>query len=182
MLEFNDYLAAQRAIKKAKEIQRSQLTNRFSLLDMETEQSRNAPIIASPAAVGYGPAVAMPTLTSMMPAMPSLEGVGEDETDTSLISTPKFSPMGKSPGASFNRDSTALDMSSFSSTNGVMPASIANIFQQEGEDTTTPHPRQPPPVLPKPSVYITLSGLYLQHNLPQYTLCYINKPLPLSMV
>ena len=44
----------------------------------ETDQSAHAPMIAAPAAVGYGPTVAMPTLVGMMPEMKDFE---EDETD-----------------------------------------------------------------------------------------------------
>ena len=39
---------------------------RLSLLDMEIEQDKVAAQIASPAAWGYGPALAMPTLMGMM--------------------------------------------------------------------------------------------------------------------
>ena len=48
---------------------------------METEQDTYAPTIASPAAYGFGPSVAMPTLLGMMPDMPnfdeSIDGEGE---------------------------------------------------------------------------------------------------------
>ena len=58
------------------------LSNRFSLLGMEVPDhhlsAHGAPMIASPAAVGYGPTVAMPTLMGMMPEMKDFD---EEETD-----------------------------------------------------------------------------------------------------
>ena len=120
------FAAAERSSRKAREIERNQKTNRLSLLDMEMEQSKNAPSIASPAAFGYGPALTMPTLMGMMPDMPPLDQSGEGPNlDSSLISAPSFSPERTQPGNV--RDSVALDMSNFGS--GQMPTSIANIFQ-----------------------------------------------------
>ena len=120
------FAAAERNSRKAREIERNQKTNRLSLLDMEMEQSKNAPSIASPAAFGYGPALTMPTLMGMMPDMPPLDQSGEGPNlDSSLISAPSFSPERTQPGNV--RDSVALDMSNFGS--GQMPTSIANIFQ-----------------------------------------------------
>ena len=124
-------------MKKAREIQRNQKTNRLSLLDMETEQSKNAPSIASPAAVGYGPALTMPTLMGMMPDMPNFDQSGDGQKlDTSLISAPGFSPDGRHSGNV--RESVALDTSHFDS--GQMPTSIANIFQgaEEGRGSVQP--------------------------------------------
>ena len=51
---------------------------------MDTERVTNAPTIASPAAYGFGPSVAMPTILGMMPDMPAYEegtdgGEGEGE-------------------------------------------------------------------------------------------------------
>ena len=120
------FAAAERNSRKAREIERNQKTNRLSLLDMEMEQSKNAPSIASPAAFGYGPALTMPTLMGMMPDMPPLDQSGEGPNlDSSLISASSFSPERTQPGNV--RDSVALDMSNFGS--GQMPTSIANIFQ-----------------------------------------------------
>jgi len=104
---------------------------------METEQSKNAPSIASPAAVGYGPALTMPTLMGMMPDMPNLDQSGDGQKlDTSLISAPGFSPDGRHSGNA--RESVALDTSHFVS--GQMPTSIANIFQgaEEGRGSVQP--------------------------------------------
>ena len=109
-------------------------------------------MLASPAAVGYGPTMAMPTLMGMMPEMPRMEDGGKP--DTSLISAPSFSPDGKLPqfhlhGASVEgtpRQSVALDMSNFS---GDVPASIANIFQSPGNKEQSQELMQPPPV-PQP--------------------------------
>lgn len=64
--------------------------NRLSLLGMEMERSTVAPMIASPAAEGWGPTVAMPTLMGMMPEMPSLDDSGHGEQ--TLLSVPGFTP------------------------------------------------------------------------------------------
>ena len=55
---------------------------RLSLTDMEMIRNTNAPVIASPAAYGFGPSVAMPAILGMMPDNPNLdetEGSGEGE-------------------------------------------------------------------------------------------------------
>ena len=120
---------------RAAEVQRNE-KNRLSLLDMETEQSRNAPIMASPAAFGYGPALAMPTLMGMMPQFDGGEG-GPGELDVSLISAPSFSQGGRT-----------LDLSGYS---GEVPPSIANIFQNvsvEEGGHAKPRPHTPPPQSP----------------------------------
>ena len=62
-----------------------QNSRRLSLLDMQMQRSTNAPVIASPAAFGHGPTVAMPTLMGMMPEMPSLDDSNE-YGDNSLLS------------------------------------------------------------------------------------------------
>ena len=49
---------------------------RLSLTDMDTECLTNAPTIASPAAYGFGPSVAMPAILGMMPEMPKFEDEG----------------------------------------------------------------------------------------------------------
>ena len=70
---------------------------RLSLLDMEARPFTHAPMIASPAAVGYGPTFANPTILGMMPEMPKFEEStdgGEEGNDSSLLST---SGMGLSP-------------------------------------------------------------------------------------
>lgn len=58
--------------------------NRLSLLGMEAGASTIAPMIASPAAEGWGPTVAMPTLMGMMPEMPSFDESGQEQTLLSL--------------------------------------------------------------------------------------------------
>ena len=55
---------------------------------MDMEQSTNAPVIASPAAFGFGPSVAMPALLGMMPEMSNAEetdGEEGDEGEASLL-------------------------------------------------------------------------------------------------
>ena len=57
-------------------------SNRLSLLGMEVpnyDHSAHAPMIAAPAAVGYGPTVAMPTLMGMMPEMKDFEEETDDD-------------------------------------------------------------------------------------------------------
>ena len=54
---------------------------RLSLTDMDTDRVINAPSIASPAAFGFGPSVAMPTLLGMMPDMPNMEEGADGEGD-----------------------------------------------------------------------------------------------------
>ncbi len=58
--------------------------NRLSLLDMEAGAMTVAPMIASPAAEGWGPTVAMPTLMGMMPEMTSFDESGQEHTLLSL--------------------------------------------------------------------------------------------------
>ena len=43
--------------------------------------NKNAPTIASPAAYGFGPSVAMPTLLGMMPQITNLDDDDEDEDE-----------------------------------------------------------------------------------------------------
>ncbi len=119
--------AARQAIRRAKaaQIQRTEM-NRLSLLGMEMNQDRDAPIMASPAALGYGPALAMPTLMGMMPEMPSFSEGDSSQLDTSLTSALNFSPDGRQlyiAGAGV-RDPTV---------GGEMPPSIANLFQNAGK-------------------------------------------------
>ncbi len=59
-----------------------QRSKRLSLTDMDTEHSnKNAPMIASPAAFGFGPSVAMPTLLGMMPQVTNLDDETEGEEE-----------------------------------------------------------------------------------------------------
>lgn len=58
--------------------------NRISLLGMEAGASNIAPMIASPAAEGWGPTMAMPTLMGMMPEMPNFDESGQEHTLLSL--------------------------------------------------------------------------------------------------
>ena len=46
---------------------------------MDTEWNKNAPIIASPAAIGFGPSVAMPALLGMMPEFTDLDDEMDEE-------------------------------------------------------------------------------------------------------
>ena len=71
-------VSAEREAQKKKrmndDIEDLSSSNRFSLLGMEvSDYTAHAPMIAPPAALGYGPAVAMPTLMGMMPEMKDFE-------------------------------------------------------------------------------------------------------------
>ena len=59
--------------------------NRISVLDTEVEQSHTAPVIASPAAFGHGPTLAMPTLLGMGQQMETrVESVDYSDIDLPL--------------------------------------------------------------------------------------------------
>ncbi len=76
--------------------------------------------MASPAAIGYGPTLAMPTLFGMMPEMPSFSEGESSQLDTSFTSA-----LGLSPEGEADRSSAA---------GGEMPLSIANLFPDTGPD------------------------------------------------
>ncbi len=62
--ERQDQIKEKKAKKRTKKIS-VESGNRISVFDTEVEQSRFAPVIASPAAFGHGPTLAMPTLMGM---------------------------------------------------------------------------------------------------------------------
>ena len=53
------------APRRQKKMRKTESGARISVLDTEVQQSHKAPVIASPAAFGYGPTLAMPTLLGM---------------------------------------------------------------------------------------------------------------------
>ncbi len=66
--------------------QAPQHKKRLSLIDMDTDRVTNAPTIASPAAYGFGPSVAMPTILGMMPDLQDEEETdGEGEEGASVM-------------------------------------------------------------------------------------------------
>ncbi len=55
---------------------------------MDTERDVQAPTIASPAAFGFGPSLAMPTLLRMMTDIGNLDEEEDDSVDGEIESTP----------------------------------------------------------------------------------------------
>ena len=88
--------------------------NRILVSDTEVHQSRTAPVIASPAAFGYGPTLAMPTLLGMGEQMPNRE----DSVDFS-----GFDFSVKSTGVMGNQDDmqTSPNRTSIGSSSPVTP-------------------------------------------------------------
>ena len=93
------------------------------------EQSKMLPGMASPAADGYGPALALPTLLSMFPPIkqPNLDGEEGDNSMSGVLSSPE------GPGEEGRRDSMVVDMYNFG---GEMPSTLANLFpnMERGND------------------------------------------------
>ncbi|XP_064400082.1 harmonin-like isoform X2 [Halichondria panicea] len=96
--------------------------NRLSILGMEAGQSTVAPMISSPAAEGWGPTTAMPTLMGMMPGMPSLDESDFDQRLLAMSGNREFDP----------RESISFpDMSYLSNEAAVIPPSFANVFPKQ---------------------------------------------------
>lgn len=70
-------------------------TTRFSIIDSEVEQSRDPPTMAFPAAFGYGPALAMPTILGMAQRMPP--GNGLSDFDEPVFFQEATTPVKKEP-------------------------------------------------------------------------------------
>ena len=104
-------------------------TNRLSVLDMDAAPFKGAPMIASPAALGYGPTLALPTLTQM--ARPPTASSDDDTTKEHNESTQDqdmslLNVSGKILDASI----TARHSVDFT-TIGDVPASLAHLFNQQ---------------------------------------------------
>ena len=106
-------------------------TNRFSVLDMDAEPSKGAPMIASPAALGYGPTLALPTLSQMAKAFPtnSSDTTKEHDESTSSIQDQDMSLLNVS-GKILDASITARHSVDFT-TIGDVPASLAHLFNQQ---------------------------------------------------
>ena len=110
---------------------------RLSLLDMEIEQDKVAAQIASPAAWGYGPALAMPTLMGMMGGSEAGAGQEGGQVSSSQITiTIMYNQMYyniDSMHANFNfwQESNLLWPSSEGGKrdSNMMPPSLVNVFQ-----------------------------------------------------
>ena len=90
------------------------------------EQSRLLPGMASPAADGYGYALALPTLLSMLPMrQPNLDGEEGDASMSGFLTSPERpGEEGRGKDES-RRSSVAMDMNNFG---GEMPPTLANLF------------------------------------------------------
>ena len=107
-------------------------SNRFSVLDMDAAPSKGAPTIASPAALGYGPTLALPTLTQMAKAPPRNDGddsTKEHDESTSTIQDQDMSLLNVS-GKILDASITARHSVDFT-TIGDVPASLAHLFNQQ---------------------------------------------------
>ena len=142
--------------KKKKHVPQSpSRDSRLFMLNMDTHQSNALPRLASPAAEGWGPTMAMPTLLGMGQAMEQ-----DLEESTDLLDTSVFSARAQSivEGTQHELQPPALPTTPASPTSPVvgvgpgkeMPPSIANIFpklpratvagkaKQEERETSTP--------------------------------------------
>ena len=114
-------------------------TNRLPVLDMDAVPSKGAPMIASPAALGYGPTLALPTLTQMAKATTANSSNDDDakrddntvqDQDTSLLNV---------SGHILDASITSRHSVDFT-TVGDVPASLAHLFNRQqqtvGSDAT----------------------------------------------
>ena len=103
-------------------------TNRMSVLDIDAAPSKGAPMIASPAALGYGPTLALPTLTQMAstPTGNDDDATKEHDDSTQDHDMSLLNVSGKILDASI----TARHSVDFT-TIGDVPASLAHLFNQQ---------------------------------------------------
>lgn len=109
-------------------------TNRLSVLDMDAAPSKGAPMIASPAALGYGPTLALPTLTQMAKAPTTNSSNDDDATkehdeSASTLQDQDMSLLNVS-GKILDASITARHSVDFT-TIGDVPASLAHLFNQQ---------------------------------------------------
>lgn len=109
-------------------------TNRLSMLDMEATPLKGAPMIASPAALGYGPTLALPTLTQMVKTATTNSGNGDDtmkehDESTGSIQDQDMSLLNVS-GRILDASITARHSVDFT-TIGDVPTSLAYLFNQQ---------------------------------------------------
>ena len=118
--------------REAKQSRDNKSSNRFSVLDMDAAPSKGAPTIASPAALGYGPTLALPTLTQMARAPPTSGGedsTKEHDESTSTIQDQDMSLLNVS-GKILDASITARHSVDFTMI-GDVPASLAHLFNQQ---------------------------------------------------
>lgn len=104
----------------------SKSTNRLSVLDMEARPSKGAPMIASPAAIGYGPTLALPTLMQMSKATTDEDATNKLDDSTNDQDMSLLNVSGKILDASI----TARHSVDFT-TIGDVPTSLAHLFNQQ---------------------------------------------------
>jgi len=108
--------------------------NRLSVLDMEAAPSKGAPMIASPAALGYGPTLALPTLTQMVKTTTTNSGDGDDtvkehDESTGSVQDQDMSLLNVS-GRILDASITARHSVDFTAM-GDVPTSLAHLFNQQ---------------------------------------------------
>ena len=112
------------------------VANRLSMLDMEALPSKGAPTIASPAALGYGPTLALPTLMQMANAKPNTDNNDESKDADTSAQDQDMSLLNVS-GRILDASITARHSVDFT-TIGDVPTSLAHLFDQQkgsGGDT-----------------------------------------------
>jgi len=114
--------------KEKKSAAGGKAANRLSMLDMEALPSKGAPTIASPAALGYGPTLALPTLMQMANAKPNTENNESKDEDTSAQDQ-DMSLLNVS-GRILDASITARHSVDFT-TIGDVPTSLAHLFDQQ---------------------------------------------------
>ena len=107
-------------------------TNRLSVLDMDAAPSKGAPMIASPAALGYGPTLALPTLTQMARAPTTNSGNDDDDATKEHDDSTQDQDMSllNVSGKILDASITARHSVDFT-TIGDVPASLAHLFNQQ---------------------------------------------------
>jgi len=103
--------------------------NRLSMLDMEALPSKGAPTIASPAALGYGPTLALPTLMQIANAKPNTDNNESKYTDSSSVQDQDMSLLNVS-GRILDASITARHSVDFT-TIGDVPTSLAHLFDRQ---------------------------------------------------
>ena len=102
--------------------------NRLSMLDMEALPSKGAPTIASPAALGYGPTLALPTLMQMANTRPNADSSETKDADTS--GQDQDMSLLNVSGRILDASITARHSVDFT-TIGDVPTSLAHLYDQQ---------------------------------------------------
>lgn len=108
----------------------SSTANRLSVLDMDAAPSKGAPTIASPAALGYGPTLALPTLMQMAKAPVTNSSNDNEGTKEHDESTDHDMSLLNVSGKILDASITARHSVDFTMI-GDVPASLAHLFDQQ---------------------------------------------------